>query len=108
MINLKVNRRKRTKVVDVQKQSNLQKRQLQQVYRFFFSQEFILFNFIGNELILRFYSFVTAENNDKIESSEVEPEPENPKVYIDAPPPKENPWLKNKPQLSEPEGKVSL
>merc|ERR1711884_338255 len=44
-----------------------------------------------------------AENNDKIESSEVEPEPENPKVYIDAPPPKENPWLKNKPQLSEPE-----
>ena len=57
---------------------------------------------------MRFYSFLTAENNDKIESSEVEPEPENPKVYIDAPPPKENPWLKNKPQLSEPEGKVSL
>ena len=57
---------------------------------------------------MRFYSFLTAENNDKIESSEVEPEPENPKVYIDAPPPKENPWLKNKPQLSEPEGRLSL
>ena len=41
-----------------------------------------------------------AENNDKIESSEAEVEPQ--KVYIPAPPPKENPWLKNKQQSNEP------
>ena len=64
----------------------------------------------SSDLFMQFYYFLlTAENNEKIESSEVEPEPENPKVYIDAPPPKENPWMKNKPQptepLTEPEGK---
>ena len=40
-----------------------------------------------------------AENNDKIESSEAEVEPQ--KVYIPAPPPKENPWLKNKQQNND-------
>ena len=34
------------------------------------------------------------QNNEKIESSEAEVNNEPPKVYIDAPPPKENAWLK--------------